>query len=259
MQDGVRWFLKVWTASCKQLREDPGNGALCKRRQWETHWKIAKQALDSVPGRGAALNRDWWGLVSQWADLGYQYIPYQPGPTIYAQGVIDPTLVALFESLATVIGFSNHTRATAVPVKKGVPVTSNTAIRNETTKDLLLDFLSCMREHIRELSTRALVDGHSCWDKFEKMYSSVENSARPLLLGRLSASLRCLEVLALFPTNLEEDRLLIEQDRNASSRSCRRGPSCSVEPAPSEQLKLTRRYRYLKKLMLQEVVNRFLA
>lgn len=225
MQDAVRWFLNTWTTSCKD-HANPGELAFCKRLEWEQQWELVKVALEDVSSRSASLNRDWWHLVNLWADLGYQYIPVQPGPTVYFSGVTDPSLVALFESVAN---------NTLVP-----KVTMKVEEQSSSSNVSMTNFLTCMKNHIGELSTQPLVSGHPCWADFLKVYMAAEDSTRGLLVGRISAALRCLEVLSLFPTTIEEDKVLIS-DRSSNA---------------SDILQLSRQYRYLKKQMLQEVVNR---
>lgn len=246
MQDAVRWFLNTWTTSCKHL-VNPGTLASCKRLQWEQQWELAKDALENVSGRGASLNREWWHLVNLWADLGYQYIPFQPGPTVYFSGVTDPSLIALFESVANNTLQLNQT----IRSTKSYETFPRS---NESSNAYMRSFFTCMKSHIGELPTQALISGHPCWEDFLKVYMAADGSTRALLVGKISAGLRCLEVLSLFPTTIEEDRVLISN--RSSSHTYVNGMPCSGKQTVSDHLQLTRQYRYLKKLMLQDVVNK---
>lgn len=220
---------------------DPGTVASCKRLLWEQQWELAKDALENVAGRGASLNREWWHLVNVWADLGYQYIPFQPGPTVYSSGVTDPSLIALFESVANNTLQLNQS-VKSITLQASLPGPTTGLNGNESSNVEMRSFFTCMKTHIAELATQALVSGHPCWEEFLKVYSAAEPSTRLLLVGKISAGLRCLEVLSLFPTTIEEDLNLI-RDRSSNQTI-------------SEIVQLTRQYRYLKKLMLQEVVNK---
>lgn len=252
MQDAVRWFLNTWTTTCKH-HVNPGTLASCKRLQWEQQWELAKDAVEKVSGRGASLNREWWHLVNLWADLGYQYIPLQPGPTVYFSGVTDPSLIALFESVANNTLQLNQT-IESMKFKEG-PSFAATGLSNNQSSDVhMRSFFTCMKSHIGELSTQALVSGHPCWDDFLRVYMAADDSTWALLVGKISAALRCLEVLSYFPTTIEEDRVLISD--SSSSRTCVTGIPCSGKQTVSDHLQLTRQYRYLKKLMLQDVVNK---
>lgn len=245
-EDAVRWFLNTWTTSCKHL-VNPGTLASCKRLQWEQQWELAKDALENVSGRGASLNREWWHLVNLWADLGYQYIPFQPGPTVYFSGVTDPSLIALFESVANNTLQLNQT----IRSTKSYETFPRS---NESSNAYMRSFFTCMKSHIGELPTQALISGHPCWEDFLKVYMAADGSTRALLVGKISAGLRCLEVLSLFPTTIEEDRVLISN--RSSSHTYVNGMPCSGKQTVSDHLQLTRQYRYLKKLMLQDVVNK---
>ena len=259
MQDALRWFVKTWTTSCQQVKEDQKNFTLCTRREWEEHWRVAKEALDAVVGRGPDINREWWHLVNYWADIGYQYIPYQPGPTVYFRGVIDPSLIALFESAAKNTHLANLSFETSPQVNENQPeLTGNNAT---SSKSLLKSFFECMKDHIKDLNTRPLIAGHPCWTGFGGAYLATESSKRLILIGKVSTGLRCLEVLSMFPTTPEEDQVLIkEQIGNLSSRTCSSGVPCSGQLSPpSEQLLLTRQYRLLKKKLIQEVVDKLLS
>jgi hypothetical protein len=223
---------------------DPGTLASCKRLQWEQHWELAKDASENVAGRGPSLNREWWHLVNLWADLGYQYIPFQPGPTVYFSGVTDPSLIALFESVANnTLQLNQSVRSTTF--QERLPSQAVGLNSNQSSNMYMRSFFTCMKSHITELATQTLVSGHPCWEDFLKVYTAAESPTRSLLVGKISAGLRCLEVLSLFPTTIEEDRVLI-------------GDSFGI-PTVSEVLQLARRYRYLKKLMLQEVVNKLIS
>nr|PNR34699.1 hypothetical protein PHYPA_022597 [Physcomitrium patens] len=253
-EDGVRWFLDTWTTSCKHS-VNPRSLASCKRLRWEEQWKLAKDALENVSGRGASLNREWWHLVNLWADMGYQYIPFQPGPTVYFAGITDPSLIALFESVVNNTLQLNQTILATTKFKESSLSTGVSS--NQTLNVGLRSFFTCMKSHIRELSQHPVVEGHPCWEEFVTVSEIADASTWSLLVGKIAVGVRCLEVLSLFPTTIEEDEALINASNN--SRTCVSGTSCSGRQTVSEHLQLTREYRYLKKLMLQEVVHKLIS
>jgi hypothetical protein len=138
------------------------------------------------------------------------------------------------------------------------PVSANNGSRKRSAKPLLKNFFVCIeKNYIQKHSTIRLVEGKNlCWDIFVDVTLAKEKAARPLLIAKLSVSLRCLQMLGSFPTTIDEDRVLLEQG-SRSSRCETKQPCLDVSP-PSEHLQLTRKYRLMKKLLLQNSIDRLL-
>jgi len=108
-QDAAKWFLDGLENDCDtQFLELSTSGdtrplnitAKCPRVKWEKVLAAAKSASDSATSAEGLEqeSQDWWDLVKEWGDLGYEYLPYRPGPDVRPGGVVDPALLSVFSA-----------------------------------------------------------------------------------------------------------------------------------------------------------------
>ena len=96
MQNAVHWFTALWQVKCdilSTLKEKEE----CKWKQNELKWVISQQAIEDYSAGVTEQRPEWWTLVNMWADYGYEYMQFQPSPSIYVGGIVDPTLLVALD------------------------------------------------------------------------------------------------------------------------------------------------------------------
>ncbi|CAM6085612.1 unnamed protein product [Calypogeia fissa] len=244
-EEALKWFLDLWTQNCIEFSAHSVE-ALCRQRNWQLHWHRMKDAMEVIERGSSASGGDWVELLGYWADLGFQFLPYQPGPTIYPKGVIDPSLLAAFSTFYEVI--VNVTKDGEGFSPSPDPCCGkSTALGSEEMRT----FFACLES--QGTSPQGLLDGHVCQSALDEVLRIEKTLERGMLLARISVALRCSEILASFPTTLDHDRKLV----TASSEDCsiENSLACRSRQAPSRHLQLTWQYRYIKKLLLQAPID----
>ncbi|OAE35833.1 hypothetical protein AXG93_4225s1370 [Marchantia polymorpha subsp. ruderalis] len=250
-EEALRWFVGLWTDNCADFAKNQVKASRCQRKTWQNFWNRMKNPVEEAESGSAAQGRDWGELLNYWADLGFQFLPYQPGPTIYPGGIIDPSFLAVFSSSFEVLETMRKDDGIDSPWSDPCPECGN---HSAVGSSAMHKFLACIEK--QSSFPRGLLDGPTCQSELTKVVLKEEKLTRAMLLARISVVLRCKEILSSFPTTISEDRDLLKADPDTCSQET--SASCQNVQSVSSHLQLTRRYRYMKKLMLQTPVDKLL-
>ncbi|KAJ7521945.1 hypothetical protein O6H91_19G076300 [Diphasiastrum complanatum] len=251
--DGVRWFLQVWTTDCIHLAQNTTSYEVCDFHRWQTFLPKTMAALEDFSSGALGQSKDWWELVERWSEYGSQYVPYQPNPTVYASGVTDPSLLTAFISLA------NVTISSRMPNLNGLISCEADDCKNQTfVRSNMKKFFRCMQS-LENPFYRPLLHQHDCQNFLASVLRAQEQKVWTILVARISVALRCLELLASFPTTITEDHLLLKNSTKSRGSNQPNGKTFTTVDVISPSVHLARHYRYAKKLLLRSTVDRVLA
>eukprot|EP00250_Pteridium_aquilinum_P009486 c18698_g1_i1 orf=110-3349(+) len=226
-QDAVHWLIALWGSSCD---EHFGTRVIqeCRQKGEEKMWTKAQRAIDDYAAGVTEQRPEWWTLVNTWAEYGYEYMQFQPSPSIYAGGIMDPTLYVAMEAVVEAL---NHDRKAVL--KSCRHSESNMIDR----KSSLEDFFVCL-EDTRWRSAYWALHSSVCSEYACRALASLDESIITKLMVKVSLSLRCLEILNSFPTTIVEDKLLLKEHNHSSIH-----------------VQLSRQYRHIKKLFFKDFIQ----
>lgn len=234
----MRWFFQLWRTNCSRdelaPRDVPASGT-CDPQWWELIWQKVTQALDNVDNGASQHNKEWVDLANQWGEFGFQFLPYNPSPAIYAKGVIDPSLM---ETLATVADFVL------------LPKTANPSSYSTLRQDALKTYFGCLGSH--KLS-KSVAEWKGCIDNLVTALSLATERKVSYWIAEISIATRCFQVLQSLPTSIDEDRSILESNCQSPLDTNCRGSRTGMS-----LLQLTTRYRLMKKMLLQATIDRLL-
>ncbi|KAL3691902.1 hypothetical protein R1sor_005553 [Riccia sorocarpa] len=240
--EALMWFQRIWGSDCTEPMDSPLEAARCQWRTWHDFWHRMEDSVEEAETGSGPQGKEWGELVNYWADLGFQFLPYQPGPTIYPRGIVDPSILAVFSASFDVLlngsdpSWPDHC--------------SECGNRSAIGSSAMRKFFACIENQAKPV--RGLLDGLVCRSELTGVFLQEERLTRGLLVARISVVLRCKEILSSFPTSIVEDRKLMKSDVDTciqkNSSTCR----------TSSHLQLARKYRYMKKLLIQTPVDKLL-
>ncbi|MCO5562290.1 hypothetical protein L7F22_015915 [Adiantum nelumboides] len=226
-EDAVHWLVILWSTNC-----DENKGSMltekCIQTVKEQMWEKAQKAVDDYAAGVTEQRPEWWKLINTWADYGYEYMQFQPSPSIYAGGVKDPTLSVALEA---VVGALLLDKMTAF---KGCTHGESDLMNEKSSLDA---FFMCL-DNIQLKNAPWAVDSSVCSDYACRALTSLRESRRIEMMVKVSISLRCLDIVNSFPTTILEDKRLLKESNHSSSH-----------------VQLARQYRYMKKLFLMDFIN----
>ncbi|KAL2609007.1 hypothetical protein R1flu_027580 [Riccia fluitans] len=246
--EALLWFQRIWSSECIELMGSPLEAARCHRNTWHDFWDRMKNSVEEAETGSGPQGKEWGELVNYWADLGFQFLPYQPGPMIYPGGIVDPSILAVFSSSFDVLEMKRKENGAEPPWPDHCSESGN---RSAVGSSLMRKFFECIESQVKPV--RGLADGLVCRAELTDVFLHEEKLTRGMLVARLSVVLRCKEILASFPTTTAEDRELMKSDTETCSQE--NSSTCRT----SSHLQLTRRYRYMKKLLIDAPVNKLLT
>ncbi|KAH7299329.1 hypothetical protein KP509_24G005700 [Ceratopteris richardii] len=226
-QDAVNWMANIWGTGCNQSDELEAKEE-CEHNVREGLWIEAHKAIDDYAAGVTDQRPEWWKLINTWADYGYEYMQFQPSPSIYARGITDPTLyVALEAVIKALIAERNATL-------EGCRHNSDNEVNHKSN---LRHFFLCLNDITWKSAAWAL---HSsiCSEYACQVLTSLSKRDQISVMVKMSTSLRCIEILNSFPTTILEDQRLLKQHRHASIH-----------------VQLARQYRFLKKKFLMDYIH----
>lgn len=241
-EDGVQWFTGLWRSNCNgkkiAIRER------CKQKNKEQQWLRAKVAIEEYAAGVTEQRPEWWNLVNTWAEYGYEYMQFQPSPSIYADGIVDPSLLIALESAASSLYFENFSRHDLLEDCKRDACNLESPFRSK-----LREILSCI-DSTEWLNGKWAPGSVFCSEVLSQSMVGLDKQSYTTLVVKVSLALRCVEILNSFPTTIEEDKLLLEEI-NASRDQ-------NTSHSTHMHLSLTRQYRYIKKLFLKKYIHHVL-
>lgn len=225
--DAVHWLVTLWGTHC-----DESMGAAkteeCTHRAKEQMWGNARKAIDDYAAGVTEQRPEWWKLINTWADYGYEYMQFQPSPSIYAGGIIDPTLYVALEAVSK-----------ALTLDKGIALKgcSHSESNGIHAKSDMHAFFVCL-DDIPWKSAAWALHSSLCLEYACRTLASLNESSLIKVMVSISMSLRCLEILNSFPTTILEDMHLLKHDNHTSIH-----------------VQLARHYRYIKKTFLMDFIH----
>lgn len=238
VQDAGKWLVDALDMDCdtKFLEATDASplkiSTSCPRVAWEEVLTAAQAAGDkSTPPEGLEREgEDWQALLSEWGDLGFEFLPYRPGPNIKPKGVVDPALLNVFAAMLSLWNGS-------LPISRFPPC----AKKPKWAPHKGSRPYSCCRDIESKLVCQGVPD--------------IKKAAAADYI-RMSVVRRCRQILVSLPTSVAEDRRLLRdianQSPDGSGVGCMLGQTKITEPWV-----LAVRYRLQKKEMLLEVIHRF--
>ncbi|KAI5070185.1 hypothetical protein GOP47_0014528 [Adiantum capillus-veneris] len=226
-EDAVHWLVTLWSTHC-----DDSIGPMvtekCTQKVKEQMWAKAQKAIDDYAAGVTEQRPEWWKLINTWADYGYEYMQFQPSPSIYEGGIIDPTLSVALES---VLG--------ALLLDKKIAFKGCTHGESNflDVKSNLNAFFMCL-DNLQWRSPTWALHSSLCSDYAGRALVSLGESRCVKTMVKVSMSLRCLDILNSFPTTILEDKRLLKHTMHTSSH-----------------VQLARQYRYIKKLFLMDFIH----
>eukprot|EP00850_Spirogloea_muscicola_P003601 SM000014S00389 [mRNA] locus=s14:1005314:1008844:- [translate_table: standard] len=244
MEEAVGWFLDKFDTYCSKYSDAGGQLGMvdhpdvlqCKGLRKDLGWAAAQRAMEVdkvglLPGTQAAA---WWELVNMWGDLGYEYLPYRPGPGVRIGGVVDPALLAAFAALHKLVE-SNGSQCNVTHL-----------LTLQDSNDQMWEETSGEEEHDEGANEGTWEsDGESLQQSAAKDECKPPFTLHDVNLAVAAIAQRCREILQSMPTSLDEDLQIL-----AALQGAQNGRT----PLADRALALAVQYRISNKLLLAKAI-----